>query len=63
MRTLSPARATVPSSTASTFSSRPISGEGFLSFLYLITDIREVTRRELICASAVVNASVIASAK
>ena len=45
MRTRSPARATVPSTTASTWSARAISGSGFLAPLNCMADVRETTRR------------------
>src|SRR5260370_5213360 len=42
MRTWSPERSTVPSTTASTFSSRAICGRGLRACLYAITEVREI---------------------
>lgn len=61
--TLEPSRATEPSTTASTPSSRPISGMDFVEPLNLITEVRDVTRREPTLASAVMSSSVMPSAK
>src|SRR5262249_20678285 len=49
--------------TASTFNSRAISGSGFRAPLYLITEVREITRSELILAKLAISSSVIPSAK
>ena len=38
----------LPSTTASTFNSRAICGNGFRVPLYPITEVREITRRALI---------------
>ena len=63
IRTWSPERSTVPSTTASTFSSRAICGRGLRAPLYTITEVREITRRALIWAKSVINSSVMPSAK
>jgi hypothetical protein len=52
-----------PSTTASTFNSRAICGSGLRVPLYIITEVRETTRKALICARSVINSSVIPSAK
>lgn len=62
-RLLSTARATVPSTTISTFNSRAICGRASLDPLNRIAEVREITCRELTCARLVINTSVIASAK
>ena len=53
----------LPSITASTFNSRAICGNGFRVPLYLITDVREITRKALICPRVAISWSVIPSAK
>src|SRR5258708_4468176 len=63
IRTLSPERATEPSTTASTLRARAISARGFRVFLYCIADVREITRSDLIFARLVVSSSVMPSAK
>ena len=64
IRTLSPARSTDPSTTASTSSLFAISGAGGRSRpLNCIADPREMTRSWLIVARSAVNSSVIPSAK
>jgi len=63
MRTWLPERSTVPSTTASTFSSRAICGSGLCAPLYTITEVREITLKALICARSVINSSVMPSAK
>ncbi len=62
-RTREPLRCTEPSSTASTFSSRPISASLFFVPLYAIAEVREITRSDRICASCVMSSSVMPSAK
>ena len=63
IRTWSPERKTLPSTTASTFSSRAISAKGLRVFLYVMADVREITRSVLICPRSVINSSVMPSAK
>ena len=63
MRTRPPARTTEPSTTASTFSSRAMSGRLFLESLYCIADVREITLTDSIFDRSVMSASVIPSAK
>ncbi len=64
IRTLSPARYTEPSTTASTSSSLAISGVGGRRLpLNCIAEPREMTRSPLIVARSVVSSSVIPSAK
>ena len=53
----------LPSITASTFNSRAICGNGFRAPLYPITEVREITRKALICPSVAISWSVIPSAK
>ncbi len=54
---------TVPSISASTFSSRPIWGTGFVVRLYRITEVREMTRSPGTLPSCVISSSVMPSAK
>src|SRR6266513_1319145 len=61
--TLSPERCTAPSTTASTPNSLAICGSSFFVRLYCITEVREITLSVPICASSVVSASVMPSAK
>ena len=63
MRTRSPTRSTDPSITASTCSALAISGRGFLTRLYCMTEVREITRSALILERSAISASVIPSAK
>jgi len=63
MRTLSPASITDPSTTASTCSSRAISGRGFVVCRYESTELREITLSAPIFASSVTRASCIPSTK
>ena len=63
IRTRPRSRSTVPSKTASTFSSRAISGTVFLVPLYCATDVRESTRRALIFPRSAIKSSVMPSAK
>src|SRR5437667_406626 len=62
-RTRSPERITAPSTTASTFSSRAISGSDFLVALYCAAEVWEITRRRPILARFVVSSSAIPSAR
>ena len=62
-RTRSPARKIEPSSTASTPSSRAISGIGLLVARYRRLDVRAVTRSAPSCPSSVIIASVTPSAR
>src|ERR1700679_3935121 len=52
-----------PSTTASTFNSRAISGRLFLAPLYCMTEVPEMTRSEPILARSVINWSVMPSTK
>jgi hypothetical protein len=63
IRTRSPERNTLPSTTASTFSSAAICANGLRTPLYVITEVREITRNALICPRLLINSSVIPSAK
>ena len=62
-RTRLPTRCADPSSTASTFSSRAISGSDSVVPLYRIADVLEITRSALMRARSEITASVIPSAK
>ncbi|MBA7705721.1 hypothetical protein ES703_114557 [subsurface metagenome] len=63
IRTCSPTRSTEPSTTASTFNSRAISGSGFLTPLYCMIDVRDLTCSAPIFPRSAISASVIPSAK
>ena len=63
IRTRLPERKTAPSITASTFSSRAITGSALCAPLYCMAEVREITRRALILPKSVMSASVIPSAK
>src|SRR4029077_16576324 len=54
---------TDPSTIASTLNSRAISGRAFFAPLYCMTEVREMTRRDLTLARSVINWSVMPSAK
>jgi hypothetical protein len=51
------------STIASTFSSLPIAGRGFLTLLYRMIEVREISRKGRVCANPVISASVIPLAK
>ena len=53
----------VPSTSASTFSSRAMCGSGLRARLHGITEVREMTRRAPICPTVAISSSVIPSAK
>src|SRR5712692_10992632 len=59
----SPDRSTVPSTTASTSSSRAICGNGLRVPLYGMTEVREMTLNERTRANSVINESVMPSTK
>ena len=63
IRTRSPDRTTEPSTIASTPSSEAICRKGFRLPLSCMTEVRETTRKSGMCASSVINASVMPSAK
>ncbi len=62
-RTRLPARSTVPSTTASTFSSPAIAPSDLRVPLYDITEVREITRNLPIFARSVMSSSVMPSTK
>src|ERR1700686_980144 len=63
IRTRLPDRKTLPWTIAAAFSSSPIVGRGFLTLLYRMIEVREITRKGRVCANPVISASVIPSAK
>src|ERR1700738_4070171 len=63
MRTRPPDCSTDPSTTASTFNSLAICGSGLLLALYVMADVREITRKASIFARVLMSSSVIPSVK
>src|ERR1700682_3117438 len=63
MRTRPPDCSTEPSTTASTFNSLAICGSGLLPDLYVMADVREITRKASIFARVLMSSSVIPSVK
>src|SRR5438876_10966904 len=63
MRTLWSDRATEPSTTASTRNSLAMARKDLRAPLYLIADVREITRSEVILDTAEINSSVMPSQK